>query len=155
MNLQIIPWSSDHESWLRNAIMGFLDAGLERGGELLNTPKNVDAYLGIGLRGAAQGDPCLLAMVDGKPVAYVMWVGASNLIDLRWKTINAIGSYTDPEHRSKLIASALRDTALRITRERGYEKITGPVQLNNTRGVYEFCVTYGAWPTSVQFDILV
>lgn len=152
MNVEIQPWSETYEEWLRGAIARFFEAGLARGGELLNTPRNVDLYYKIGLNGAKQGDACLLALVDNTPVAYVMWVGSSPLVDTLHRTVNAIGSYTEPAFRNRIIATILREKAIQISVERGYERATGPVQLNNARGIREFCVAYNAWPTSVNFD---
>ncbi len=153
--LKIERWSPLYQDQLKQMISAFFQASLDRGGDLLNTPRNIDVYYNLGIRKAAEGDPCLIALSDGVPVAYVMWTGAPDVVDTKHKTINAIGSYTTPTHRNKLVATALREEALRITRERGYTKIVGPVQLNNARGVREFCETYGAWPTSVNFEFEV
>lgn len=155
MQLTIQPWSQVHTAWLRPAIREFLKAGEARGGDLLATERNVDTYLKIGMQGALKGDPCLLALVDYQPVAYVLWVGAPDVVDSKYKTINAIGSYTEPAHRSKFIAAALRDRALAMSRERGYTRVYGPVHNTNERGIKEFCVAYQAWPVSTNFELLL
>ena len=84
-----------------------------------------------------------------------MWVGVPDVVDSLHKSINAIGSYTEPQWRSKTIAAALREEALRISRERGYAKVVGPVQNTNPRGLQEFCMAYGAWPVSTNFELLL
>jgi GNAT superfamily N-acetyltransferase len=151
--VRIVPWSTEYEAWLRHAIGEFFEAGVARGGDLLNTKRNVDTYYALGLKGAAVGDPCLLAKVGNEVVAFVLWIGSPKVLDTKTSLINAIGSYTDPAWRNKTIATALREEALRISRERGYTNVVGPVQLNNYRGVQEFCLAYGAWPTSVNFEL--
>lgn len=153
--LTIEPWSQVHASWIRHAISEFFEAGLARGADLLNTPRNVDVYLKIGMQGALKGDPCLLALVDYQPVAYVLWVGVPDVVDSKYRSVNAIGSYTEPAHRNRTIATALRETALRMCREKGYERVVGPVHNTNTRGLQEFCLTYGAWPVSTNFELLL
>lgn len=153
--ITIEPWSTTYERWLRSAISAFFQAGLARGGDLLDTKRNVDAYLGIGMKGAANGDACLVALVDSKPVAFVMWVGAPEVLDSKSKIVNAIGSYTEPQYRNKTVATALRTAAINISRGRGYQVAQGPVHHTNTRGIYEFCVNYGAWPMSTNFELVL
>lgn len=155
MILEIRPWRTDDSTWLRTAITDFMKAGEARGGDLLATPRNVDTYLQLGLHGAAAGDPCLVAVVDGRPVAYVMWIGVPDVVDSRYRSLNAIGSYTLPQWRSQRIAAALREEALRISRARGYERVTGPVHNTNERGIREFVEAYGAWPVATVFELLL
>jgi GNAT superfamily N-acetyltransferase len=151
--LRVVPWSQTHVPWLRHAIGEFFEAGLARGGDLLRTPRNVDAYLALGLAGAEAGDPCLLALVEDVPVAFVMWTGFPDVLDCRWRTVHAVGSYTEPQWRNKTIATALRETAICGAKARGYERAIGPVFHSNARGIYEFCVNYGAWPMSTNFEL--
>ena len=153
--IRVVPWSSDYTQWLRGAIRQFFEVGIGRGGDLLPTVRNIDLYLKIGLDGAARGDACLLALVDEQPVAYVMWVGSPDVIDTRHKVVNAIGSYTDPAHRNRAIATALRAEAIRLSKARGYEKAVGPVLNTNARGIREFCTAYDAWPVSTNFEYFI
>jgi len=150
----IRSWARRDTNWLRGALRAFLQAGIERGGDLLPTDRNVDALLNLGLLGAERGDPCLVA--DDPLVAFVLWTApeGSHLVDMRWKTIQAIGSYTEIGERSFGVAGALREAARRMAVDLGYERITGPVHLTNGRGLREFCER-GAWPTSVQMELLL
>lgn len=152
-SIRVVPWSPAYSEWLRGAIRQFFEVGLTRGGDILPTERNIDLYLKIGLDGAAKGDACLLALVNDRPVAYVMWVGSPPILDTRHKVVNAIGSYTEPAFRNRTIATALREEAIRISKARGYGKAVGPVLNTNARGIREFCTAYNAWPVSTNFEM--
>lgn len=153
--MEIAPWKAIDAPWIKWAIGEFLRANLDRGGDLLASPRNVDALLQLGLAGASAGDPCLVAVVGGELVGYVLWVGVSPILDTRWRTINALGSYTAPGSRSNGVAARLRAEAWDMTRALGYERVIGPVHLSNPRGIQEFVQVFHAWPTTVQMEALV
>jgi len=153
--MEIGPWKAIDATWLKAAIGEFLRANLERGGDLLPTSRNCEVLLRLGLAGAEAGDPCLVAVVGGEPVGYVLWVGAPPTLDTRYKTINALGSYTAPGSRSNGVAAALRAEAWAMTRALGFERVIGPVHLSNARGIQEFVEVFHAWPTTVQMEALV
>lgn len=154
--MDVRGWQECDRPWLREAIYAFLAAGAARGGDLLPTARNVETYLQMGYGGAHKGDPCLVAIVNGQPVAFVLWVGQGTpLLEQRWKTIYALGSYTEPRARSHGYADELRVRAREIARALGYERIIGPVSLTNARGVDVFIRDYDAWPTHIQFEAFV
>ena len=151
--IHIVPWSQTHVPWLTYAIGEFFEAGLAQGGDILVTPRNIDAYLSLGLRGAEDGDPCLLAIVNDTPVSYIMWVGVPAVLDSKWKTLNAAGSYTEPAWRHQGISFGLRETGVEIAKQRGYERLTATAFVSNERGLQDFCVDQGAWPISTTVEM--
>ena len=152
-NIEVCPWKPIDSAWLRHAIHEFLLANVARGGDLLPTSRNVSAYLKLGLDGAARGEPCLVAITSGEPVAFVLWVGTpSPALDSRWKTINALGSYTEPHARRSGVARRLREEAWAMTKALGYERVIGPMSLSNERGMREFIEVFDAWPTWATFE---
>lgn len=154
--IKIIPWNETHVPFLTSALRGFFEAGYDRGGDVLPTERNISAFIKLGIGGARRGDPCLVATVDDIPAGFVLWVGTEfPVLDSRWKTIQALGSFTEFSFRSRGVADTLRKEALRVTRERGYERILGPVHMSNPRGISEFIFNYDAWPTTVTFEKFV
>lgn len=150
------PWAAVDVAWLRGAIEAFLAANAARGGDLIVNERNVTTYLQLGMGGALRGDPCLVAILKEHPVGFVLWVGTPNPpLDSRWKTINALGSYTEPEARSKGVADALRRAAWDMTVAQGYERVHGPMHLSNARGIEEFIHVWDAWPTTCTFEVMV
>ena len=156
----IEPWGRGHEVWLRSALTRFLEAGLARGADTLPTPHNVEILLGLGLALARRGDPCLLAVANCGPVAYVEWGDPQALhppgerVELRWRTCQTFGSFTEPEWRHRGVAGALRAEAKRIVIAHGYERITGAMDLTNPRGIEEM-VLQGGWPVHMIMETLV
>lgn len=151
--IKIDFWKEEDRPWLSKAVMRFLESGLERGGDVLATEKNVQTYLRLGFAGVDNGDPCLVGFVNDIRVGFVFWIGLENQeIDVKWKTIHALGSYTDPIYRSHGIADSLRLEAKRIAKEKGYERIFGPVQAANEKGVGVFLDYYGAKICTLQFE---
>lgn len=154
--MEISPWKLIDTLWLRTAIAAFLTANYARGGDLLPSSKNVDVYLRLGFGGVERGDPCLVGVVGGEPVGFVLWTGTpSPVLDTRWRTINALGSYTTPGARSRGVAGALRDRAWAEAKSLGYERVIGPIHTSNDRGAQEFITVFNAWPTTWQFEALL
>lgn len=151
--IHVVPWSDAYRVWLRHAISEFFLAGLAQGGDILDTPRNVDAYLTLGLARAEAGDPCLLALIDTLPIAYTMWIGFPPLLDSKWKTLNAAGSFTEPAWRHRGISFALREEGMRLAKARGYERVTATAFNSNVRGIQDFCVDQGAWPVSTTVEV--
>ena len=151
--LHVVPWSHTHVSWLRHAIGEFFEAGLAQGGDILRTQRNVDAYLSLGLAGAERGDPCLLAIVGDVPVSYTMWIGVPPMLDSKWKTLNAMGSFTTPSWRHRGVSLALREAGVQLAKERGYERITATAFNSNERGIHDFCVGLEGWPVSTNVEV--
>ena len=146
----IRAWRAEDETVVCEMLKDFLHAGIARGGDLLPTERNIKFLWGIGIEAAGRGEPCLV-FVNGKdPCAFVLWHYV-NGVDSRWRTCYALGSYTSPDVRSRLIARDLRFAARDICVRDGIERVIGPVHLTNARGLGEFIVQ-GAWPTAVQME---
>ena len=153
--IHVVPWSQTHVPWLTYAIGAFLETGLTQGGDMLATPRNIETYLTLGLRGAETGDPCLLAVIDEMPVSYIEWIEFPPVADTKWKSINAIGSYTAPQWRNRTISKKLHEVAFTISQTKGYERVTGLVFNTNTLGFRELCVNRGWWPMSTNIELRV
>lgn len=132
----------------------FLHASVQRGGDVLPTERNVRTLWSIGLGWAAIGQPTLLAEDETGVLGYVQWGWLDSPFDVRWRTCHALGSYTRTDVRGLGIAGSLRMRAKGMCIEAGIERIVGPVHLSNPRGVAEF-IGQGAWPTTVQMELLV
>lgn len=143
--MEIRHWEEKDKEWLKDSIREFLRAGLERGGDLLDTDKNIEAYLKLGYAAVARGEPCLIAIQDGFRAGFVFWIGIPNpQLDERWRTIQALGSYTVPNFRSWGIADRLRLSAREMAKKLGFERISGPVHVTNEKGIKVFEAFYGA-----------
>lgn len=153
--MDIAPWKDIDRAAIRSMILDFLKAGAERGGDLVPCSENVDALWRLGRQLADAGDPCLVGIVGGEPVAYVQWGGVNTAPFVsRFKTCHTFGSFTQHRHRHHGIAGALRSEALTMARALGYQRIIGPVAFQNQRGMAEF-VAQGAWPTHAQWELHV
>lgn len=152
--MEITPWKYIDESWLRSSLESFLRSNVARGGDLLPTSRNVSSLLSIGYAGSRNGDPCLVAIIAGEPIGFVLWAGMPPGLDCRWKTVYAHGSFTSVGARSAGVAGALRAEALRMSKALGYERVIGPVAMSNAKGISEF-VSQGAWPTHCQMELLL
>ena len=156
---RITPWSIEYTEWLRTSLRAFLLALYDNGGDMSPTASNIDKLLSLGLALANAGDPALIATVEHAPAAFVLWGDPQRLqsplnrIDSRWKTCHAIGSFTEPAYRSHKVAESLRDRGLEMAKAAGYERVIGPVLLQNMKGVRYFMESQYAWPTSVQMDL--
>jgi GNAT superfamily N-acetyltransferase len=146
-------WEERDSEWLRDAIKGFLQEGMARGGDVLDSERNIECYLRLGLAGAERKDPCLIALLNSLYVGFVYWIGIPNAqLDTRWKTIQALGTYTLPEFRGQGIANRLRLLARGLAKVQGYERIFGPVSAENRRGIEVFEKEYGARVCVYNFE---
>lgn len=146
-------WEERDSEWLRGAIKGFLQEGMMKGGDLIDSEKNIECYLRLGLAGAERKDPCLVGILNDVLVGFVFWIGIPNAqLDTRWRTIQALGSYTLPEFRGKGIADRLRRLARSLAKIQGYERIYGPVLAENKRGIEVFEKEYEAKICGYNFE---
>lgn len=149
-------WKEQDREWLYGALESFLKETSQAGGDVLPTNRNINAYIELGLRRAGLGDPCFVGFLGNRPVGFVFWVGNQNSdLDERWKTILALGSFTEARARHFGVANKLRLLALEQAKKMGYERIQGPVYLNNERGLEEFTLTYNAVPVAVIFEKMI
>lgn len=148
-------WNEKDQDWLLYAIKKFLEDGLDKNGDLLPTDRNARIYYATGISAVGRGDPCLVCVVDGVFAGFVYWIGVGNFMDQRWNTIQALGSYTVPEFRSRGVADKLRKEARRIAIEKGYNRIFGPVHFDNKKGLEVFEKEYGAKINSVNFEFII
>lgn len=149
--LRIRPWCDQDRQALQFQILQFLKAQ----GDLAVTARNADLFFQLGLGLAKKGDPTLLASISGYPVGWVCWGEPETPFEARWKTCHTFGSYTASQFRHAGISLQLRDEAWHIAERQGYERIIGPVQVSNKRGLRLFKAGYGAKATSVQFEFFL
>ena len=150
-------WVPNDIVQVQNMIEAFLEKGLERGGDIPPTPKNVRALWDMGVGASQNQDPTYLATIDEKIIAYVQWSGlATTTFELRWRTCFTWGSFTVPGYRSRGIAAQLREKAAVQAKDRGYQRVIGPVHIENPRGIKHFLEEYRgggiAKATAVQFE---
>lgn len=156
--VEIRSWTQADISQLRPMVQGFIVSAIGRGGDIADTPKNVEWFLRKGLECAEAGFPVLVGCVDDaimeeKAIAgYLTWAEIPTPLDARWKTITAYGTYTLPEYRGQGIAGKLRVKAFEMTCDLGYERIVGPIHALNPRGMQEFEEVWGAKIVAHQFE---
>lgn len=148
----IRPWIEEDRPCLLVGIEDFFRSGLEQGSDVLATRRNAEIYFNLGLKAAGRGDPCLVGLKDGVFAGFVMWLGLESLLEQRWNTIHALGSYTFPGFRSTGVADMLRIRAREIAKEKGYNRIFGPVYGVNKRGIEVFKHYYKAEINSLNFE---
>lgn len=148
MTLQ--PWHPIDTMWLKVAIRDFL---AEAGGDLLASAANVDRVLSSGIGFSRAGDPCSVAVEDGRLLGFLYWYGLTEP-QLRWKTLFANGSYVLPSARNRGVGTIMRSLGLQVAKEAGYERIVYQVRSTNERGLQEH-YNLGAWPTLIQLEQLI
>ena len=80
---------------------------------------------------AANGQPALLATVDGQAAGFTALMPGCAWLELREKTMFDIGTYVKPEYRLKGLGQQLRRAAAALARAAGFEKITIPTHVEN------------------------
>jgi hypothetical protein len=143
-------WRSEDQADLAPLLECFLREQV--GGDLLPTARNVELLWQLGLGFAQQLDPCLVAFAEGQLVGYLEWGAPTVGFECALKTLHTFGAYVVPAQRHARVAVALRAEALVRAVELGYERVVGPVGLQNEPGIQHFIHEYGAWPTTVQFE---
>jgi len=152
--MDIRPWRATDIPQLIPLLVDALAAGAARGEAIIADEHNATFYAQLGVAQAEGGHPTLCA-VDGEDIlGFVMWSWCELPLHVAWKVCFAGNSYVRPDARHRGVANALRQAAGLRCRAAGVERIIGPVHLVNTRGIQEF-VRQGAWPTSVQMEVLV
>ena len=73
MPFAIETWNAAHRAALAPMIKAFLQTGVERGGDVLATDRNVEWLFNVGLVLSMHGDPCLIATHHDEIVAYIEW----------------------------------------------------------------------------------
>jgi GNAT superfamily N-acetyltransferase len=96
-----------------------------KGGSFLPTQQNGCAFLMLALDGAHEGDPCLVAEVDGKLVGYTIVRGVPLMgFETLEHPCRGYGTYVLPEFRQKGlekgVAMQLFEAAIVIAQSRGY-----------------------------------
>lgn len=104
-----------------------------------------DAYT----EGVLVGVP-LIARIDGKPVAALLWgeTPEPDLDRVEDSEVFGWGSYTVPEHRRQGISRSLRERAIIELHQRGVRVATGTAILSNIAGV-ESSRSIGFKPTVI------
>lgn len=141
-------WRLIDEQWLKQAIRNFLT---EAGGDVLPTDANVRRVLDSGLRCAALGDPCIVAVQGGDLLGFLYWYG-STAFDSPMKTLYADGSYVLPAHRHKRVGTYLRLEGQRIARESGYTRIVYSLRPDNIKGIEKYIKDYDARPCMILME---
>lgn len=122
----IWPWSPKDWKQLRPLMRAFLDEHCKSGGDFLPTRNNVEAFIRRGVRSAASGDPCLIAIQNGKPIGFCLWTGIDvQGIDMREKVCQGLGTYIIPEERRKGWSQKIRSEAFEFAKRAGYARCDG------------------------------
>lgn len=116
----------DDEKFLRRLIMRYLKETFEQGGDFPATLENAAAFTQYAIQGAAEGDPCLVADVDGVVVGFVVARGVNFPgLTTRDRTVRSWGSYVHPDHRRHSYAVKLFVVAARLAAAAGYTRFLG------------------------------
>jgi hypothetical protein len=134
----IRPWRPSDWKALRPVIRDALHAPGILGESFLPTRKNIESFIRIGVKGAAQGEPCLLAYEGGVLQGVVLCTGHHGPFDHRERVCSAVGLYVihgaPTDLRARLQAAAL-DAAWRA----GYTRVDGivlsPAQLSEWKAL--------------------
>ncbi len=111
---------------LRRLVMKYLKETYDAGGDFPPTLENAAAFAQYGIEGAAAGDPCLVADVDGKLVGFLNARGIHFPgMTTRHKTIRTWGTFMLPDYRSKGVAGMLLIVAGRMAKQAGYSRVLG------------------------------
>jgi GNAT superfamily N-acetyltransferase len=121
-DLTIRRWHETDLPLLRPLLFCFLE---ETDGDVRATARSVDRLLLMGALAAEDGDPCLVATVDGAIVGYTFWLGFPTPLDTRGVICQAMGTYVVPAYRRQRIGLALRKAAADQAWRRGYTRIAG------------------------------
>jgi GNAT superfamily N-acetyltransferase len=125
--MMIRAWQASDATALTPMIGSMLETTAAQGGQLLATPKNVAWLLSLGLHFAAHGDPTLVYVDDEGIVGFTLWgdLGNPMELDTRSHACTGFGTFVVPGKRRQHVASALRQAALGIARQRGYDCVRG------------------------------
>lgn len=119
-------WTPGDWKALRPLMAAFLEEHCRAGGDFLPTRRNVEAFIRRGVKAAAQGDPCLLAIQDGKIVGFCLWAGIdAGDLDLRDRICQGLGTYVVPTARRQGWSKRIRARALEVAAEAGYTRVDG------------------------------
>lgn len=150
MNIRL--WSESDARELHPLVVEFLKVGEARGSRIMATPANADWFIALGMKGAREGHPCLVATRGGSIVSYIQWQGIETGLEMRGRPCLTYGAFTLPEHRSTGVATALRDRALVMLREQGFATVEGPVHTSNVKGQLHFSER-GARVTALTYEL--
>lgn len=130
----------------------FLEIMAERGGDFVPSDHNVALYIGLGLGAAEKGEPALLWDEEGTVASFNLWCSLPSPFQLRWRTLWAYGAFTLPEFEHQKIASMVRLRCLEMSKELGFERVTGPVHMVNEKGRAVFSGEWGATPVAEIYE---
>jgi len=125
--MKIRPWEPEDEHALWPMVRDCLQVNFEAGADLQPTAANTGKLVTLGLSWAQRGEPTLVALLDGKVVAFTLWGSFENNLGLQMRDnfCVGLGTYVLPEQRHRGVASDLRTWAMRVALERGYARILG------------------------------
>lgn len=124
--MQIRPITVEDAEQALPLLSTLLAASCAAGARVLPTPANVDNLFTQAVEGAANGDPCLLA-VDNSGVALgaIVWKGQPVAADIDGKVCYGLGTVVASHARRTGVSRALRERATEMARERGYTIVFG------------------------------
>lgn len=122
----IRPWTESDRPTLEPLILAYLAENYSVGGDLRPTEKNADLLFKCGVAANTVGDPTLLLEKDGTVIGFCLWVGMPNReLDLREKSVAALGTYIVPGFRRQGFSKELRREAIKVAKDRGYTRVDG------------------------------
>lgn len=134
--MMIRKWADDDVDELVPLMFQYLDEMHKAGSKIMATTHNVKHFLDIGFTGAAKGEPCLVADLEGihgtipmlvelKIIGFCIFVSLPGLLDTDGRILQGLGTYVSPEHRGKQVAHQLREHAFELAQHLGYQRIEG------------------------------
>jgi hypothetical protein len=110
---------------LRRLIMAYLAETYERGGDFPATLENAAMFVELMMQGAEEYDPCLVAEVGGKLIAFFASRGTQIPgTTTRYMSLRSWGTYILPEFRSRKLSQLLWLVGGRVARQAGYTRMT-------------------------------
>ena len=129
----IREWQPSDWRALRPLMKKFLEEHCAQGGDFLPSRNNVESFIRRGVKGAAKGDPCLLAIEGGTIIGFCLWTGIPDTgLDLRENVCQGLGTFVLPEHRRQGWSKKLRAEAMNVAALAGYDRVDGTALANWT-----------------------
>jgi GNAT superfamily N-acetyltransferase len=123
--IAIRPWQLSDEDAIKRLILDCLHETSYDGLVLAPTEENVEWLWKTGLAWSERGEPTFVAAFGPIDIGYVLWGESSPRGWFNRRVCYGWGTYVIPVWRRHGVASALREKALKVARERGYDCVVG------------------------------
>lgn len=145
--MKIRHWKKHDTSQLRILMMEFLKEHDKYGSDIALNWSNVDWLVELGLMFSKKEEPTYLMEDEkGKILGFMLAGPMTSDLKLKWKTLQAFGSYTLPSQRGRQIYVQLIQATGKRMLELGYERGVSTVYLANRR-VLDIAFQGDVWPS--------